>query len=214
MIISISATFILGFIYGFIINRFEKIKSVLTLIIIPPMMLSSAIIARIWRVMFDYNGPINEFLQFFHIDGVKWLANPNISLISVAIVDIWQWTPFVFLIFIGGLYALPKDVYEAANIDGASPRQILFNITLPLLKPVIFVILLFRIIDTIRVFDIIFVLTKGGPGLSTELISLEIFRYGLKYFSIGQGTALSILLLIIISIIITLVTKLKIFKVD
>ena len=214
MLVSLSATFVLGFIYALMINRFEKIKSILTLIIIPPMMLSSAIIGRIWRVMFDFNGPINGLLAFFHIDGIKWLANPKISLFSVALVDTWQWTPFVFLIFMGGLYALPKDVYEAASIDGASSRQIFLNITLPLLKPFRFVILIFRIIDTIRIFDIIFVLTKGGPGLSTEIISLTIFRYGLKYFSIGQGTALSILLLIIVSTIIILVTKLKIFKIE
>lgn len=214
MVLSIFFTMVIGLSIALIIHRFEKIKSFLIFFTIPPMMVSAAVIGRIWRVMFDYYGPINNFFSNIGIQRIDWLSNPKIALFSVIIVDIWQWTPFVVIILVAGLYALPKDLYEAASLDGAGFLSSFLYITLPLLKPIISIVLLFRIIDTIRVFDTIFVLTKGGPGLTTELVSLTVYKYGIKYFQIGRGSALSIILLIFTSLIIFSVTKLKIFKIE
>jgi multiple sugar transport system permease protein len=119
----------------------------------------------------------------------------------VVIVDVWQWAPFMFLMLFTGMASLPVDVYEAAIADGANGAQRFFRITLPLLRPIILVAVVIRIIDTLRVFDTIFVLTRGGPANITEVLSIYTYKVGMNFFRIGYATTMSYFLLVIITLI-------------
>ena len=123
------------------------------------------------------------------------------ALAAVITVEVWQWTPFVFLCVLAGLSALPSDPFEAARVDGANNRQILTQITLPLLLPVLSVVLVFRFIDVFKSFDIIYVMTEGGPGQATSILPFYIYQQGFRYFNTGFAAAISILLLIAVIVI-------------
>ncbi|MEO6392697.1 MAG: sugar ABC transporter permease, partial [Pyrinomonadaceae bacterium] len=126
---------------------------------------------------------------------------PKLAFISVVAVDIWQWTPFMFLVLLAGLQAIPREPYEAAQIDGASWWQSFVHITLPMLKPAILIALLLRTMDLLRVFDQIFVLTEGGPGFATETVSLYIYRAAFRFGDFGYAAAMSFVLLLITNIV-------------
>ena len=122
-------------------------------------------------------------------------------MLSVIAVDVWQWTPFVFLVLLAGLQAIPQEPYEAALIDGSSRWQTFRHVTLPLLKPAILIVLLLRTMDLLRVFDQIFILTEGGPGFATETISLYIYRTAFRFFDFGYAAAMSFVLLALTNVV-------------
>jgi multiple sugar transport system permease protein len=126
---------------------------------------------------------------------LTWTNGENSALLSVILVDVWEWTPFLFLLLSAGLQAIPPDPLEAARIDGASAFQIFRDITLPLLKPVIVLALLLRAMDLVRIFDQIFILTQGGPGTATETVSLYIYRTAFRFTNFGYAAAMSFVLL-------------------
>ena len=127
-----------------------------------------------------------------------WLGDVRTALAAIILVDIWQWTPFIILVLLAGLQSLPSEPFEAARVDGASPAQMFRFVTLPLLKPVILIVLLFRTIDAYRVFDKIYIMTYGGPQTATETLSLYVYRNGFRHYDMGYTAALSILMLVII----------------
>jgi multiple sugar transport system permease protein len=143
-------------------------------------------------------GVLNGALQLGGVDTSRltWLADPSVALAAVIVVDVWEWTPFVFLILLAGLQAIPEEPYEAARIDGASAWQTFRHVTLPLLAPAILVALLLRTIDLLRIFDQVFILTQGGPGFATETISLYIYKTAFRFFDFGYAAAMSLLLLV------------------
>ena len=154
-----------------------------------------------WRIMFNPDlGVINYLLGSIGIPAQGWLASMNQSLLSVIIVDVWQWTPFMFLILFAGVRSLPRSPFESAAIDGASRLQAFFLVTLPMLRPVIVLAVLLRAVDSVRTFDQIFMMTRGGPNLTTDLVSLYLQRVNFKFFDIGYGAALSWLFLILLMI--------------
>jgi len=166
------------------------------------MMLPPIVVAIIFKIIYIPEfGVINWFLGLFGIRGILWEASVHTALPSLILVDIWEWTPFMFLILLAGLQSLPLDPYEAAVVDGASGFQIFRYITFPLLKPIIVIALLLRIMDTLRIFDQIFIMTGGGPANATETLSLYIYRHGFRFYNIGYATAMSFLLLIFTVII-------------
>jgi multiple sugar transport system permease protein len=132
---------------------------------------------------------------------LTWIASPRWALVSVILVDVWQWTPFMFLILLAGLQAIPQEPYEAAMIDGSSPWQTFRHVTLPLLKPAILIALLLRTMDLLRIFDQIFILTQGGPGFATETISLYIYKTAFRFGDFGYAAAMSFVLLLITNVI-------------
>jgi len=136
-----------------------------------------------------------------------WVSSTSLALFSLAITDIWQWTPFMFIILLAGLQTLPRPLYEAANIDGASKFQSFRYLTLPMLKLIIMVAILIRTIDALKVLDKVYTLTWGGPGSATETISYYIYRVGFKYFNLGYAAALSFILVIIMGILAQLFIK-------
>ena len=173
-------------------------------ILLIPMMLPPVVVGVVWRLMFNPDfGAINGTLKGAGVntEALTWTASPGLALASVIAVDVWQWTPFMFLILLAGLQAIPQEPYEAAMIDGSNWWQTFRHITLPMLKPAILIALLLRTMDLLRVFDQIFILTEGGPGFATETVSLYIYRTAFRFADFGYAAAMSFVLLALTNII-------------
>src|SRR5439155_12345894 len=171
-------------------------------VFILPILVPGIVIGAIWKLMYNFDfGVVNQMIGLLGIGPVDWLGRTSTALLAVIAVDVWHWTPFVFLLMLAGLESLPQDVYEAARIDGATFLQQLRYVTLPLMLPVIVVTLLFRVIVSVKVFDEIYLLTGGGPGTATEVVSYTIFR---RFFTEGQtgyGAAMSVVVLFALALI-------------
>lgn len=199
-VIALTFEFLLGLALAVLLNREMRGRSFFRAALLVPMMLPPVVVGVVWRLMLNPNfGAINGTLQGAGIntEQLTWTASPTLAFASVVMVDIWQWTPFMFLILLAGLQAIPDEPYEAALIDGSSPWQTFRHITLPLLKPAILIALLLRTMDLLRVFDQIFILTEGGPGSATETISLYIRRTAFRFGDFGYAAAMSFVLLIL-----------------
>jgi multiple sugar transport system permease protein len=154
---------------------------------------------------YERNGPINSLVRALGGEDIPWLSDPVWALVAVILVDIWQWTPFVFLITLAGLQGLPSELYDAARVDGAGATQSFRFLTLPLLAPLLWLILLLRLVEAFRVFDIPVSLTLGGPGRATEVYSLYTYRTALRFFDHGYSAAQGFLLLVIVMLIVSLI---------
>ena len=156
-------------------------------------------IALVWMMILDINtGILNYFLNRVAGMRVAWLSNRSIVLWSMILVDSWQWTPFIMLISLAGLSALPAEPYESALIDGASSGQLFWYLTLPMLRPTLMVAMMFRTIDALKTFDIIYVITGGGPAYASETLNLYAFSQGFAYFNMGYASALLALYFILV----------------
>jgi multiple sugar transport system permease protein len=171
-------------------------KSVFTILLILPMMLSTMVVSAIWKTLFHYDiGLLNTILSSLGLARVGWLIDPHLALWSIVLVDVWQWTPFAFIVMQAGLSSIPQEVFEASVVDGASYRQRLFRITLPILRDQILILCLLRTIDTFKIFAKVFALTGGGPGNATETTSLFVYREAFQYFNLGRSSAASMITL-------------------
>ena len=161
-------------------------KALLRLALALPILLPPIAISFAWKMLFDFNrGPVNYFLEALGLPPVLWLAGQKSALVSLVVVDVWQWTPFIALATLAALESLPTEIYEAAVVDGAGVRAVLRDITLPLLAPYLVAIVLLRAIDAFKVFDTVYVLTGGGPGTATELLSFYAYAAGFRTFNMG-----------------------------
>ena len=198
---TVVAQLILGMIAALAFNENFKGKGFLMPLALAPMMITPVAVGLFWRILLNSRwGIINYFLSLIGIEPQLWLADPTLAFISIVIVQVWWGVSFVFLIILGGLSSLPTEPYEAAVIDGASKWQTFRFLTLPLLRPVLTVIAVIRIIDALREFDIVYTLTGGGPGNSTRVFTLELFKSAFEEGLFGIGAAQSIILLVIIMI--------------
>lgn len=199
---SIAATVlqtILGLIIAVLVNQRIRGKRYIIPILVLPNMFSVVVVSSMWKLMLDYEtGLINHTLKSLGFQPLPWLTSMDLALFSIVLIDTWQWTPICFLIFYAGLQSIPRELYEAAIVDGASSVGTFTSITLPMLKPYIALVLLLRSIDTFRLFDKVYLLTGGGPANSTETISLYIFKTGLVFWDIGKASAASFIMLILI----------------
>ena len=212
MIGSITVEFFLGLslaLFFFEEFRGRSAKAAYLPMILVPMMIAPVVVGYMWRLLYQVQfGPINYLLfEFLGLGPFEWTANPSTALLSVIIADIWQWTPFVTLVMLAGIVSLPQELFEVAEIDGASLYQRTRYIILPLLRRVTAIVLLIRVLDAFREFDKIFVLTQGGPGTATETAVFYAYLTGFKYFKIGYASAMSILLLIVTVIICVAIAK-------
>jgi multiple sugar transport system permease protein len=196
--------FLLGLSLALLLNKQIRGRGLFRASLLVPMMLPTVVVGVVWRLLLNPNfGAINGALKQLGVDteSLTWTASPRLAMISVIAVDVWQWTPFVFLVLLAGLQAIPQEPYEAALIDGSSRWQTFRHVTLPLLKPSILIVLLLRTMDLLRVFDQIFILTEGGPGFATETISLYIYRAAFRFFDFGYAAAMSFVLLALTNVI-------------
>jgi len=174
-------------------------RGVLRTIFTLPMMATPVSIALIWQMMFHPQlGVLNYLLSLVKIPPQKWVFASNTVIPSLAMVETWQWTPFVMLIILGGLASLPEEPFEAARIDGASFLQVLRYITLPLLWPYIMVAIVLRSIDALKSFDIIYVITQGGPGTASETINIFLYLQAFAFYNVGFASAVVVVFFLII----------------
>lgn len=194
--IAVGAEMILGVGIAFLLHSATRGKTLIRSLVILPLATSAAVTGLFWRYLYDTQfGVINWVLGGLGLGEPNWLGNYEIALWSVAIFDIWQWTPFVALIAMAGLQALPKEPFEAAELDGASTWTVLRKLTFPLLKPVLFLVLVLRTIDCVRLYDAVAVLTRGGPGTSTETMTFYLYRTGLKLFRMDYASTMGVFFL-------------------
>jgi len=183
----------------------SKIMEHLRILVLAPMLLAPVIVGYVWRYMYQYSyGLLNYFLNLGGISSVRWLSNSMWAMISLVIADVWEWTPFSFLILLAAILSIPQVRLEAARVDGASGRQIVIHVILPAIKKALSVILLIRGIELIRSMDLVYTITVGGPSTSTHLLSFCSYLLGFKYFEVGKAAAFSYLMLIPINILIIL----------
>jgi len=191
--------FILGLAIALLLNNEIKGKNIFFSIIIVPMMITPIAVGLTWRLLLHSNlGIVNYVLSLFGISGKAWLADSGLALGTVMFIDVWQQVPYMVLIILAGLVTLPAEPYEAAVIDGASRMQIFFQCTIPMMMPTFAVVILLRAITALKTYDLIYVLTKGGPGTTTEVISYHIYQQAFRYLEIGTASSMSYLLLICI----------------
>jgi len=227
VILAVSAQFIIGFGLALLLNREFRGKGTITTLILIPMMLSPVVVGLFWRFILDPSlecGLLNYLLSLpttilhsftaaLHFPdgivdwlhdvtvkarGIVWLTKPKMALFSVIIIDTWMWSPFMMLLSLAGLSAVPKYLYEAAEIDRASTWFKFRHITLPLVAPLLLIALLFRTMDAFKMFDVVYITTSGGPGSATETVSLNLFRRAFQDYKTGESCALAYIILIVI----------------
>jgi multiple sugar transport system permease protein len=176
--------------------RSPGIRAAIYVAALVPIVLPQIAVGVIFRLVFasDY-GILNILLGSTGHDQILWLSTPALAMLSVATVDIWQWTPFVYLVLFAGLQAVPPETVEAAQVDGAGPWTQFRHIELEYLRPLLLLVLFFRLADVIRVFDAVYVLTGGGPGTTTEFLSLYLYRVGFRFSDLPQASALAVLVM-------------------
>jgi len=207
--VSVGLELILGMMFALILNETFPGRGLMRVAILIPWAIPVAISARIWQLMYNFDfGIINYIVIHLGIAStpVNWLGSPAGAFFSIVISDVWKTTPFITIILLAGLSLIPEELYKQAMIDGTNFVQRFYYITIPLLRPVIVVALLFRTIDAIRIFDLIYVLTGGGPGGSTSSISLYAFKYYITG-DYGYGSAISIVVFLIASALAVLYIK-------
>ncbi|MGB9521438.1 MAG: carbohydrate ABC transporter permease [Anaerolineales bacterium] len=205
---AIAIEFILGMGLALLLNHDLKAKGLFRSFILLPMMCTNVVIGLTWRLLYNYEfGIINYYLNQLGFHSIEWLSSPRMALTSVIIVDVWNTTSFVALMLLAGLQSLPEEPFEAARIDGANAFQTFFYLTLPLLRQTILVALLWRFIDTFRIFDVIYLLTAGGPARATETVSIYVYRYGFQSFNLGFASAASYIMIIIMLFFAAILTR-------
>ena len=198
-VVTVAGEFILGLGIALMLNRTVKMKPVYFALLTIPMAMSPVSVALIWRMLLQPNlGIVNHVIESLGGAPVDWLGSASLALWTMAGIDIWQQVSFVILILAAGLASLPKDPYEAAEVDGATAWQQFWNITLPMLRPVAMITVVIQLINEFRTYDLPYVLTRGGPGTSTEVLSFFAYRRAFLGLSLNEGAAASFMLLLIV----------------
>lgn len=202
--IVVTLEFLLGFTIALLIFRFiQRRRLVLTLLLVP-MMLAPVAVGLIWKLLLQGDfGMVTYYLRLMGILDIRdaVLSSADAVLPTIMLIDAWQWTPFVTLVMLAGLLSLPREPFEAAVMDGARPLQVFRDVTLPLLRPIIALVLLLRAIDAFKEFDKIFILTGGGPGTATELLSIYVYRLNFKNWDLGYGAASAFMIYLVVLIL-------------
>lgn len=202
VIATVTAELVLGLALALLFNRQMRGVQVLRAVVVAPLFTSPIALAFLGMMVFhEESGPIAYALNALSLPKIGWLSDPSTALASIILLDIWQWTPFAFLVFLAGLHGLPLEPVEAAIVDGVTRWGMLRYVILPLLSPVIVTALLFKFIYSVKVFDVAYGLTGGGPGTATEVLALYIHRQGLEFFNLGYASSLSYVFLILVSVV-------------
>lgn len=199
-VISIIVQLLFGYVMALSLQAVNtRVRKIMTTIFLIPFMITPAVVAIVWKLAYHHYGPINYLFSLIGIDAPLWLAS-EWALPALVVADVWQWTPFMTILLLAGLQSLSQEIYEAAYVDGATAWQAFRDHTLPMMKPFVFLAVFLRFIDSFKLFDLIFIASKGGPGDATESIAYFTYVMGFKYFDLGLAAALCVLQLIIIFI--------------
>lgn len=209
-LLSLVLQLLFGTYIAVLLHSSKRIWGCVRTLLISPFVLPPVVVGMMWLVILDPSiGAANWILSEFGLPPSSWLASPQWVIPTVAMIDSWQWTPFVALIVLGGLQSLPPSVYEAAQIDGAPRWQTFRRITLPLLVPTLVTATILRSVDLLRFFDIIYITTQGGPGNASNTLNIYGFRKGFEFFDMGYASALMITLSAIVLGAVLVLTRLR-----
>jgi multiple sugar transport system permease protein len=199
VVLSVGLQFAIGFGTALLLNRQFRLKGLVTTLLLLPMMLSAVLVGLFWKFLLDPNfGLVNIAWKFLGQEATVWLTDPTKALWSLVIVDTWMWAPFIMLVSLAGLSSVPKHLYEAADVDRASGWFKFRHVTLPIITPLLLIALLFRTMDSFKLFDLVKALTDGGPGSATETVAMQLYRLAFTRFDTGKACALAYITLIII----------------
>ena len=210
ILIALVAEIILGYVIAHLFFSAREVRgiSVLRTIYIIPIMITPLIFGLTWSYILNpLLGIMNHLLSLIHLSPLPWFGSPKTAIYTIIGVDIWQWTPFVVMLILAGLLSISKELFEAADVDGATWYQKVWNIEVPMIKRVLGIALIMRLMDLFRMFDIIYATTKGGPGGSTEVISMFAYRESFNYYNTGIGSAASLIALVLTIFLSTLFDK-------
>ena len=217
-IASVTIELLLGLAIALTLNRSFRGRGIVRTIAILPWALPTAVMAVGWAWIFnDQFGVVNDLLERLGLisDGINWLGNPTLAMVSLIVADVWKTTPFVSVILLAGLQSISKDLYEAHAMDGATPWQSFLGITVPLLMPQMLIAVLFRFAQSFGIFDLVQVMTSGGPAGSTEMVSIYIYSTVMRYLDFGYGAALVIVTFaVLVSIVLLTAYALRRLGVD
>lgn len=196
VVVAVGLEIVLGLALAILVAGVARGKGLVRTVMILPILVPPVAIGSMWKLLYNYDfGIFNQALTALGLPPVNWLGSTSLALWSVIAVDVWHWVPFVFLILFAAVEALPVEVLEAARVDGATRWQLVRRVMLPLLKPAIVVALVFRTILAFKVFDEVYLLTSGGPGTSTELVTLHLYKVFFEQNQLGYGALLSLALI-------------------
>ncbi len=201
---SVSIEFVLGFALAWLIWRFIERQRLLTTLLLVPMMIAPVAVGLIWRLLLQGDfGMATYYLRAIGLlsQSSAVFSSPRLVMPTIIAIDVWQWTPFVTLIILAGLMSLPRSPFEAATMDGAGPWRQFVDIMLPLLRPIIALVLLLRGIDAFKEFDKVFIMTGGGPGTVSELLSIYAYRVNFKNWNLGYGATVSFMVYLVVLIL-------------
>lgn len=200
MFLAVSLETLFGLVLALFLNYYQTRRaSAIRTIFLLPSLLPPVTVALMWQMMLsNQDGIINQVIESLGFGKIHWLVDPSIALYSILLIDIWQWTPFAFLLLYATLQTIPKEQYEASRLDGANSWQTFFYIVLPNISQGIFLVVLLRTIDTFRLFDKVNILTKGGPANSTSTITQYVYKNGIENLQIGFSSAVTILMILLV----------------
>ena len=203
LIFGVSSQFLIGLTIAMLLNRAFRARNLITTLFLLPMMIAPVVVGCNWKMIYHYTyGPLNYVLRSLRLtEGINWLGSMKVAMPSIIISDTWEWTPFMMIVLLAGLQTIPLELYEAARVDGASRWQLFWHITLPVLKPIIIIVVLIRAMDVFKIFDLVVLLTQGGPAGASETVSYYNYLTGFKYFNIGYAAAIAYIQLAVIIIV-------------
>lgn len=206
---SVSLSLILAVLMAVLFNRRLPGFIVMRSLILIPMLITPIAVGLTWRIMMMPEfGVLNYLLGLVGVDPLLWASSRRTAMASMILIDVWQWTPFMFIIIFAGLKSLPKSPFESAAIDGAGPVMTFWQVTVPMLRPVIVIATLLRLLDAIRTYDTVYIVTRGGPDFATDLISVYLQRVNFRFFDLGYGAAASWLILFFVLIVVLIFVNL------
>jgi multiple sugar transport system permease protein len=197
MFFAVSLEVGLGIAIAFVLNSKVRFRGLIQTIGLVPLVISPTVVALLWQLLYQNGGVLDSLVAPLTNGPVPWLSDPSIALYALVLPDVWQMTPLVTLIVLAGLQSVPDHVQEAAMMDGAGRMRRLVDVTLPYIKELVVLVLILRVIGTMRVFAKVFVLTRGGPARSTEVISMAMYREAFSYGNYGRASTMALLLLLI-----------------
>lgn len=208
VIASTLLTATMGFVLAFLMSGNLRGRNVMRTIVVLPLIVPPVVAGFAWKFLLSREvGLIGGWALPSIGFEASMLADPNLAMVSILIADLWSKTPLMFLIFLAGLQAIPEDLYEMATMDGANMGELLLYIIIPMLRPMIGLALVLRLIDSINVFDLIYVMTSGGPGTATQTLPLLGWKIGFNYFNFGQASALAVIMLILVVVPSTIIIQ-------
>ena len=208
LVLSLAIEIVLSFAIAILVDRRFRFKKIIRPLLFVPMFMTPVVSGLIWRAFFDPNAGIVSYLyQLTTGVGIDFLGNTSLALLAVVIVEVWQGTPFFIIFLSASLDSISYDMIEAAHVEGASEFQIIQYIKFPMVKATIFIAAVMRAIDSIKTFDIVYIMTKGGPGISTELINMYTYTVGFRWYRIGYATTIAFVFTFLISILLSVFNK-------